>query len=150
MPLPTLRLRPERERLNIPDSPRAIAVEWLRSRLESGTAGLDPYDRILFLLDATPTTISWAYRCLELCGVVLYRAPHGDGQRMKALLFPDVRDELGLRSPDAPTLPDEPLASRRVDSPLEAILDSLFPEPEAPAALARAKAAYDARYPEGA
>jgi hypothetical protein len=143
------------------EHPRAAAIRHLRETIADGRAGLDPFDRSLFILKALPHERTWAYRCLELCGTVIVRGETGGGgERLKAILEADVRMGLGLDGPDPATMRDEPLASRAVSAPT-ALMDAIFGvppeqipalhvlaetlEPISKAAIDRAKEAYDAR-----
>jgi hypothetical protein len=143
------------------EHPREAAIRHLRETIAAKRAGVDPFDRSLFILVALPHELTWAYRALELCGSVLVAGEmDGGGRRLKAILEADVRLALGLDLEGAPEM-EEPLASRAVDASATAIMDSIFSVlPEAPpilsvlaetqepvsrAAIERAKEAYDAR-----
>ena len=98
-------------------TPRLGAIRTLREHLADGLAGLDPYDPSIFILNAHEHERTCAYRALELTGLVLNFHSKGDGgTRLRAVLEADVRAELGLDAPGAPTMDDEPLASRGVAS----------------------------------
>jgi hypothetical protein len=143
------------------EHPRAAAIRHLRETIADKRAGVDPFDRSLFVLVALPHELTWAYRALELCGTVLVAGDMDGGRRrLKAILEADVRLALGLDLEGAPEM-EEPLASRAVDASATKIMDAIFGTlPEAPpilsvlaetqepvsaAAIERAKAAYDAR-----
>src|SRR5437868_5869834 len=98
--------------------PRIAAIRLLREHIADRRAGLDPYDDTIFVLVAHEHERVWCNRALELTGLVLTYLPDGDGIRFRAILEADVRQELGLDGPDAPTMGDEPLASRGVDAAL--------------------------------
>ena len=98
-------------------TPRLGAIRTLREHIADGLAGLDPYDPSIFILNAHEHERTWAYRALELTGVVMNLGPwENGGKRFRAVLEADVRGELGLDVPGAPTMDDEPLASRGVAS----------------------------------
>lgn len=125
-----------------PITPRKAAILLLLEKIADGDAGLDPYDPTIVILNAGRNERTWAYRALELTGTVLRRADIlGGGQRLRALLSPDIRLELGLDRSSPPIMADEPLASRGVTQ----ITDGIT----AMAAVERAHATYDARYPYG-
>ena len=117
---PTMRAkRAIQERLGDPNArtPRDIAVEWLALKAADGRLALDPFDRSLVILDASPNEKTWGYRTLELCGFVESRFDQPDGrQRITACLEGSVMHQLGFDKADAPVAPDVPLASRGVDS----------------------------------
>ena len=73
-------------------------------------------------------------------GHVIGFGPHGNKTRFRAIVEADVRYALALDC-GAPTLDDEPLASRGVDAITKGV--------EAMASLERAHTAYDIRYPNG-
>jgi hypothetical protein len=136
MNLPTLHRRPfpvaDRTRNGEPYrimNPRLAAIDLLREKIADRKAGLDPYDTSIFILVARPDEKVWANRALELCGIVLSTSVDTaeGGRRFRTHLADDVRVELGLDSANPPLMDDEPLASRSVDSPPEAILHVLHP-----------------------
>lgn len=135
-------------------TPRDAAVRLLAEKIAAGKAGLDPYDKSIFILKAGPNERVWCYRVLELTGTVLSRAPRfGGGERFRALLEADVRNKLGLDRIYPPLMLDEPLASRAVDAPAFVALGPARPtlvvvdgpaaEPEAMVALRQAKDAFE-------
>jgi hypothetical protein len=109
--------------------PRLAAIDLLREKIADQKAGLDPYDRGVFILEARPDETVWANRALNLVGHVLPTSTGTaeGGRRFRVAVYDDVRTELGLDSPNPPLMEDEPLASRSVDSPPEAILHALHP-----------------------
>jgi hypothetical protein len=133
--LPTIRKRPRASAREPGLTPRDAAIELLGEHLDNGRAGLDPYDETIFILDAHANEHVWAHRCLELTGIVVGVSLNFDGRqttRYRAILEADVRYALALDC-GAPTMPDEPLASRAVNAAMDATLDAL---PAAPPILA--------------
>lgn len=127
----------------IPETPREIAVEWIREKVKAGKAGLDPYDPSVFVLAAGANERTWAYRSLELTGIVVSRTVQDGGERFRAHLEADVRMELRLDL-DGCWMTDEPLASRSVESTLTHLtLAQLDPERESTAAIRRAFDAFE-------
>jgi hypothetical protein len=132
-------------------SPRIAAIRLLKEKLDAGKAGLDPYDDTVLILLARQDEKVWTNRCLELTGLVLTALEQpGGGIRFRALVEANVRRELGLDSPNAPVMGDEPLASRGVQTVVDRHLHALA-DPATPvgAAIIRAHAAYERRYPYG-
>jgi hypothetical protein len=132
-------------------SPRIAAILLLKEKLDAGKVGLDPYDNTVLILLARQDERIWTNRCLELTGLVLTALEQpGGGIRFRALVEADVRRELGLDGPDAPTMDDEPLASRGVGSLVDRHLEALA-DPDTPfgAAMIEAHKAYGKRYPYG-
>lgn len=117
-------------------SPRAAAVELVREHIAAGRAGLDPYEPSDLLFDAHADELVWSAIALNYVGVILNRRDREGGVRFRVVVEADVRDLLGLDLADAPTMDDEPLASRGVGS-------------EARAAIRRAHDAWLERYPNG-
>ena len=100
------------------EHPRLAAIRHLREAIADGRAGLDPYDETIFLVDARDHERVWTNLCLELCGLKVGATLNWNGTgiiRYRGVLEADVRQELGLDSPGALVLRDEPLASRMVD-----------------------------------
>jgi len=155
---PTHRKRPRAVRpAPAPITPRDAAVQLLGEHLDDGRAGLDPYDATIFILDAHADEKVWAHRCLELTGLVVGISLNCDGRqttRYRAILEADVRYKLALDC-GAPTMDDEPLASRAAGAAMDATFAALPAaprvltlvggrlEPEAMVALRRAKDAYE-------
>jgi hypothetical protein len=110
--------------------PRLAAIDLLRDKCVDGKAGVDVYDPSVFIVDALPHEIVWVRRCLLLCGSVLGERDLGRGRiRYRGILADDVKADLDLAmTPPRYVIRDEPLASRGVDSPLEAILDVMHPD----------------------
>lgn len=109
--------------------PRLAAIDLLREKAVDGRAGVDTYDASVFILDALPHEIVWARRCLLLCGELIGERELGRGRvRYRAILEADVRATLDLdEEPRRYVITDEPLASRGVEAPPEAILHVLHP-----------------------
>lgn len=139
-----------------PPHQRDTAISYLRDKLAAREAGLDPFDAALFIVQAGAHEIVWAYRMLEQVGAVISIREDGDGRRYKAVLQTAARTELRLDDGDCTDesfMTDEPLASRGVDSTIEALFDAapdapdlrLVEEPLSTAAIRRAKQAYDER-----
>lgn len=109
-PLKTLRLRRDVEARFDRDhgqTPRELAIEWLAAKIIDGRAGLDPTEKAIFVVDAEGYERTWAYRALELTGIVLNRIPDPDGgERFWATLEADVHLALGLDAADAPVVDD--------------------------------------------
>lgn len=136
-------------------TPREHAVEWLAAKIIDGKAGIDPYEPAIFIVDAEPFERTWAYRALELTGIVLNRIPLLDGERFHSTLEADVHPALGLDKPDAAVMKNVALASRAVaaealPAPVTiASLDrpapqlALVEEPRMAPALREAHAAYE-------
>jgi hypothetical protein len=157
--LPTIRRRP-RTTMREPAlamTPRDAAIELLGEHLDNGRAGLDPYDETIFILDAHANEHVWARRCLELTGIVVGVSLNSDGRqttRYRAILEADVRYKLALDC-GAPTMDDEPLASRAASAAMDATFAALPAaprvltlvggrlEPEAMVALRQAKDAFE-------
>lgn len=138
----------------IPETPREIALDWLRERVREGRAGLDVYDPSVFILAANPNEITWAHRCVDLVGDERYAVKQSDGgQRIYSVLADDARRTLRLDE-EGRWMTDEPLASRSVDhtdeqtrASMRLLLGGLDPERESTAALRSAHAAYEERQP---
>lgn len=96
-------------------SVRETAVGWLATQIQAGRAGFDPYDETTLIIYATIEPV-WAYRCADLCGLVLTRS--ADGRRIAMILDAEARAELRLDDTNLPLLLEEPLASRNVDATL--------------------------------
>lgn len=94
---------------------RDASISWLRVKLFDGTAGLDPWDASVLIVEVPSPDRAWR---LDLIGTVLLDHPHvrpdrSTCTRVRAILEADVRLQLGLDEPGAPTL-ETPLASRAV------------------------------------
>jgi hypothetical protein len=91
-------------------SPRKRAIDWLQGKIADGTAGLDPADPTVLIVEAGPNEKVWGYRALELCGIVLdsVTSTSDGGRRIRAVIEVDVRQELGLDKLDRPWLFDPP------------------------------------------
>lgn len=129
--------------------PRDVATDWIRTKIQAGDAGLDPYDPSIFILVAGRNEKLWAYCTLELVGEVVTRVDQiGGRQRLRAVLEADARLALGLDETPAPLMLDEPLSSRSVESTsgrMDMLLASLDPERESSSAIRRAYGAYEER-----
>lgn len=93
---------------------RDASISWLRVKMFEGTAGLDPWDAAVMIVEVASPDRAWR---LDLIGTVIGEHPHvrpdrSTCTRVRAILEADVRQELGLDEPGAPTL-ETPLASRR-------------------------------------
>jgi hypothetical protein len=156
IPLPRRKAMPVADRdrqgnLYEHEHPRLAAIRFLRERIADKRAGLDQYDRSIFILAAAPHEKVWGNRALELCGIVLTAVPQPGGRtRYRAVLEADVRIELGLDAADAPMM-DEPLASRAVSAATAAQMfvegdDTFDEETGAMRALKQAREAYERRF----
>jgi hypothetical protein len=96
--------------------PRTVAKAYIAELVSQGRAGLDPYDRSLLILDADPFERVWANRALELVGLIPDYRMWAGRLRYRATISAAIRAELGLDAADAPTVEDEPLASRAVEA----------------------------------
>lgn len=140
----------------VPAHPREAAVAFIRGQIDDHLAGLDSYDSTILVLDAHPFEAVWANRALEIVGIVLDKRMWAGAIRYRAIVEADVRAELGLDGPDAPTLV-EPLASRAASSAQGSVMDAIVDvlpdrppvlhaverEPLSSAAIRAAKDAYD-------
>jgi hypothetical protein len=136
-------------------STRKTALGWLHAKILEAQAGLDPYDPRTFIVELGPNETKWGTLAVCHCGWPLNRVERPDGSvRLYAVLEADVRAELGLDSPGAPVMADEPLASRSLEAVpdlAETTRDLVAPsihaisagEPVAVAAIRRAREAYD-------
>lgn len=93
---------------------RTGAIVWLRVKIISGTAGLDPHDRDVLIVEVDSPDRAWR---LDLLGTVIVSHPHvrpdrSTCTRVRAVIDRDVRRMLWLDETTAPVLPDVPLASR--------------------------------------
>lgn len=94
---------------------RDASISWLRVKIMEGTAGLDPHDHAVMIVEVNSPERAWR---LDLIGHVLLDHPHVRPDRstcirVRAILEADVRLALTLDEPGAPTL-DTALASRAV------------------------------------
>jgi hypothetical protein len=99
---------------------RDASISWLRVKCIEGTAGLDPYDRTVMIVEVTDPNKAWR---LDHIGHVLETHPHVRPNRstcirIRALLEADVRQELDLDGDSPPVLTDTALASRHPDASL--------------------------------
>lgn len=97
---------------------REASISWLRVKMFDGTAGLDPFDAAVMIVEVASPDRAWR---LNLIGAILWEHPHVRPDhstciRVRAILEADVRMLLGLDEPGAPTL-ETPLASRAADHP---------------------------------
>lgn len=97
---------------------RDAAIEWLNVKLGLGTAGLDPHDSAVLIVEVASPDRAWR---LDLIGLVILDHPHvrpdlSTCHRVRAILEADVRMRLGLDGPNPPTL-DTALASRAAAAP---------------------------------
>lgn len=146
------RLRSAEERLANPpisETPREVAIDWIRSKIRDQKAGLDVFDPSIFVLVCGRFEKLWAFTTLELVGTVLARTDQpGGGQRIRAILEADARIALDLDGASPSWMLDEPLASRSVESThgrMELLLGGLDPERESSAAIKAAHRAYEGR-----
>ncbi len=111
-----------------PVAERDASISWLRVKCLEGTAGLDPYDMSVMIVEVASPDRAWR---LELVGRHIHscshvRPDHSTCIRVRALLDADVREALDLDDPLlAPVLRDVPLVSRRVASHHDASADIL-------------------------
>jgi hypothetical protein len=96
---------------------RDASISWLRVKILDGTAGLDPFDQAVMIVEVPSPDRAWR---LDLIGHILLDHPHVRPDRstcirVRAIIEADVRMQLGLGGSGAPTLRDEPLASRVAD-----------------------------------
>jgi hypothetical protein len=98
-------------------STRTAAAGWLAAKIRETQAGLDPYDPRTFIVELGANETKWGTLAVAHCGWPLNRVERPDGTvRLYAVLEADVRADLGLDSPGAPVMADEPLASRRLEA----------------------------------
>lgn len=96
------------------DAEREAAISWLHVKLIEGTAGLDPWDAALVVVEVATLEKAWR---LDLIGEQISDHPHTRRDlstciQVKAIVEADVRVRLGLDEVGAPILRDTPLASR--------------------------------------
>lgn len=89
-----------------PVEERALAISWLRTKLFAGEAGLDPHDSAVMIIEVAHEDRAWR---VDQVGFKLISHPHRrrNGSwctRVRCLIEADVRMELGLDDPGAPTL----------------------------------------------
>lgn len=92
---------------------RDAAIQWLNVKLGLGTAGLDPWDASVLIVEVPAPDRAWR---LDLIGQPIayhpwVRPDRSTCIRVRALLEADVRQELRLDEPGAPVLRDTPRAS---------------------------------------
>src|SRR5688500_7448503 len=92
---------------------REAAISWLHVKMWAGTAGLDPHDSAVMIVEVDSPDRAWR---IDLIGETLVSHPftkaNGDHViRVRAIIEADVRMRLGLDEPGAPTIRDAPLAS---------------------------------------
>lgn len=92
---------------------RDAAIQWLNVKLGLGTAGLDPFDKAVMIVEVPSPDRAWR---LDLIGQpIVYhpwvRPDRSTCIRVRAILEADVRQALGLDEPGAPVLRDTPLQS---------------------------------------
>lgn len=110
--------------------PKLRAIRYLREKIYDRQAGLDPYDRGVFVLIAHENELVWANRAIDLCGWVLPTSTDtiDGGKRFRCALYDDVLADLGLTGAFPAVIEDEPLASRAVrDTDPDAVLRVLHP-----------------------
>lgn len=96
------------------DDARTRAILRLGVQLKTGTAGLDPHDAAVMVVEVdAPDRASW----IDLIGEVLLDHPftHTDGStctRIRAIIEADVRMLLRLDEPGAATIGDESHSAR--------------------------------------
>jgi hypothetical protein len=130
--------------------PRLAAIDLLREKIAAGTAGLDPYDDTILIVDALEHERVWVHRCIELTGLSMGCTLNTDGlqrARYRAVVEPDVRLELGLDEDMGDTVRTNPMASRMHDVPLAS--RGVDDHVDVLASIERAHAAYDSRFPYG-
>lgn len=98
---------------------RDAATTWLRTKLWDGTAGLDPDDPAVIIVEVSSPEKAWR---LDLIGQPLSYLTHvrpdlSTCLRVRAILEADVRVALRLDEPGAPTLRDRPLVAAHHDAP---------------------------------
>ena len=97
------------------DQEREASISWLRVKCLEGTAGLDPHDMAVMIVEVASPEKAWR---LDLIGQKLLDHPwvrpdRSTCIRVRAILEADVRQQLGLDEPGlAPVLRDVPVASR--------------------------------------
>lgn len=85
---------------------RDASISWLRVKVWDGTAGLDPHDSAVMIVEVASPERAWR---LDLIGEQLISHPHVRPDhspciRVRAILEADVRMQLGLDEPGAPVL----------------------------------------------
>ena len=103
---------------------RDASISWLNVKCFEGTAGLDPYDRSVVIVEVATPDRAWR---IDLIGQVLSMYPHlrpnrSTCTRVHALIEADVRLELGLDGPNPPVMRDVALASRSLESTARAAI----------------------------
>lgn len=98
-------------------SERERATSWLQVKLFEGTAGLDPFDSSVLIVEVPAPGRG---HLIDEVGVIVGEHPHVRPDlstciRVRAIVEDDIRLALGLEGPYAPVLRDVPLGSRRVD-----------------------------------
>lgn len=96
---------------------REASISWLWVKLVEGTAGLDPYDQAVMIVEVSSPDKAWR---IDLIGEKLIEHPRVRPDRstcirVRAILEADVRQRLGLDDVGAPALRDVPLAARAAD-----------------------------------
>lgn len=98
---------------------RTLAIGWLRRKIRAGEAGLDPFDSAVLVVEVADPDHAWR---INEVGLELIHHPHirPDGSRclrVRCLVEPDVRGELGLDGYAPPLIGDVPFTSRHVRPP---------------------------------
>lgn len=115
-----------RERADERRRDRELTISWLRVKLFDHSAGLDPFDASVLIVEVASPDRAWR---LDHVGQILESHPHVRPDRstcirVRALIEADVRQELGLDDLNPPVL-DTPLASRALRAVPEAAADIL-------------------------
>lgn len=101
---------------------REASISWLRVKILDGTAGLDPFDEAVMIVEVPSPERAWR---IDLIGEVIVDHPHVRRDRstciqVRAIIEADVRMLLGLDVPGAPVLKDTPLAALSVEAQADA------------------------------